>query len=89
MNGLFLYLLIVNLVGIALTVMDKSAAQRGKWRVPERRLFAVCVLGACPGVYAAMRCIRHKTRHKRFMWGIPAIFLVQIAVVVLIFRYIL
>lgn len=75
------YLLAVNLAGIVLTVMDKAAARRGRWRVPERRLFLVCALGACPGVYLTMRMIRHKTLHKRFMWGIPAIFVVQLAAV--------
>lgn len=80
------YLIAVNLVGIVLTVQDKSAAKRGRWRVPERRLFAVCALGACPGVYATMRLIRHKTLHKRFMWGIPAIFLAQLVLAYAVWR---
>lgn len=79
---LCLYILLVNAVGAAVTAWDKRAARRGAWRVPEKTLFLWCVLGGCPGVYLTMRCIRHKTQHKRFMWGIPLIFLAQCALIV-------
>lgn len=76
---LFFWLLLINCVGIFVTIHDKRAAQRGAWRVPEKTLFALCVLGGCPGVYLTMRAIRHKTKHKRFMIGIPLIFAGQLA----------
>lgn len=72
-------LLLINCIGIFVTIHDKRAAQRGAWRVPEKTLFALCVLGGCPGVYLTMRAIRHKTKHKRFMIGIPLIFAGQLA----------
>lgn len=76
---LLFWLLLINCVGIFVTIHDKRAAQRGAWRVPEETLFALCVLGGCPGVYLTMRTIRHKTKHKRFMIGIPLIFAGQLA----------
>ncbi len=76
---LFFLLLLINCIGIFVTIHDKRAAQRGAWRVPEKTLFALCVLGGCPGVYLTMRAIRHKTKHKRFMIGIPLIFAGQLA----------
>ncbi len=76
---LFFWLLLINCIGIFVTIHDKRAAQRGAWRVPEKTLFALCVLGGCPGVYLTMRAIRHKTKHKRFMIGIPLIFAGQLA----------
>ena len=76
---LFFWLLLINGIGIFVTIHDKRAAQRGAWRVPEKTLFALCVLGGCPGVYLTMRAIRHKTKHKRFMIGIPLIFAGQLA----------
>ncbi len=76
---LFFWLLLINCIGIFVTIHDKRAAQRGAWRVPEKTLFALCVLGSCPGVYLTMRTIRHKTKHKRFMIGIPLIFAGQLA----------
>lgn len=80
-----IYLLLINLVGAGAAVLDKRRARRGAWRVPERTLFAFCALGGCPGVYAAMRAAHHKTQHKRFMIGIPAIFILQIAIVCCIY----
>lgn len=76
---LFFWLLLINCFGIFVTIHDKRAAQRGAWRVPEKTLFALCVLGGCPGVYLTMHTIRHKTKHKRFMIGIPLIFAGQLA----------
>ena len=76
---LFFWLLLVNCIGAFVTIHDKHAAQRGAWRVPEKTLFALCILGGCPGVYLTMRTIHHTTRHRRFMIGIPLIFAAQLA----------
>lgn len=73
------YCVLINLIGAGTVLVDKSRAKRGAWRVRERTFFIYCIIGGCPGVYFAMRAIRHKTLHKRFMRGIPAIFAVQIA----------
>lgn len=81
MRYLLGYIVFINIVGVCAVVLDKRKARRGEWRVPEKSLFTFCVLGACPGVYLAMRAVRHKTLHKRFMLGIPAIFILQIAII--------
>ncbi|MDO5548817.1 MAG: DUF1294 domain-containing protein [Eubacteriales bacterium] len=86
MKAIWIYLLLVNGIGAAVTAWDKRAARRGAWRVAEKTLFLWCVLGGCPGVYLTMRCIHHKTRHKRFMWGIPLIFVLQCALVFLLWK---
>lgn len=85
MNILLLYLLAVNVFGAAVTALDKWKAQHHRWRIPEKTLFLLCALGGCPGVYFTMRACRHKTLHKRFMWGIPAIFVLQLAAAALYF----
>ncbi|MGE4549585.1 MAG: DUF1294 domain-containing protein [Intestinibacillus sp.] len=89
MEILLYYLLAVNVIGALVVALDKWKARRGKWRVPERTLFAFCVLGGCPGVYLSMRSVRHKTLHRRFMWGIPAIFILQIAIISAIYYFLL
>lgn len=81
--GIWIYLMAVNLLGAGVVVLDKWKARRGRWRIPEKTLFLFCLLGGCPGVYGAMRLCRHKTLHRRFMWGIPAIFVLQMAAVLL------
>ena len=74
MKIVLIYFAAVNLAGMLAVFLDK-------WRVRERTLFLFALLGGTPGVYAAMRLCRHKTLHKRFMWGLPAIFALQIALV--------
>lgn len=80
MRYVLLYLLLINIIGAAVSAFDKWCACRHRRRVPERTLFLFCLLGGCVGVYCSMRLCRHKTLHKRFMWGIPAIFVLQIVI---------
>lgn len=75
------YFIGISLAGIILTRHDKSAARAGRARVSERRLMTVGALGGAFAMYAAMRIIRHKTRHKKFMWGLPAMIAAQAALV--------
>lgn len=75
---LLVYCICISLVGVFMTIYDKRAAKRKKRRVPERTLLAIGFFGAALPMYITMRAIRHKTRHKKFMWGLPAIILLQI-----------
>lgn len=83
---LAVYLLLVNLIGVIFVITDKKRAKKNQLRIPERNFFICCILGGCPATYAAMKIFHHKTLHKRFMWGIPVIFVIQI--IALIFLYI-
>ena len=74
------YLIVVNIAGFVLMRSDKVRARRGEWRIPEEDLFAVAVIGGSVGVLAGMHAFRHKTLHKRFVLGIPAILFVQLAI---------
>ena len=65
--------------------IDKSRAKRGVWRVPERTLFLLPLLGGSIGALLGMRIFRHKTKHWYFVWGIPTILLAQIALAVWIY----
>lgn len=78
------YFIIVNIVGFIMSAVDKSAAKRHKWRVPEKNLFAVSLLGGAVGTLMSMLIFRHKTKHKRFMIGIPLIIFVQLSVYIYI-----
>ncbi len=74
------YLLIISVVAVIMTVKDKKLAKNGGWRIPEKSLFIVSALGGSVAMYITMHKIRHKTKHKRFMIGIPLIMAVQVAV---------
>lgn len=77
MQGVFYYLTAVSLIGSAVCIYDKLAAPRGWTRVPERTLFFWVLVGGGPGVYLTMLLIRHKTLHRSFMLGVPAIMALQ------------
>lgn len=80
------YLIIINLISAAVTIADKMRSKRaGARRIPEKVLFTLSFLGGAAGMYITMKKIRHKTRHKRFMIGIPLIILLHAATAVLLY----
>ena len=79
---LAVYLAAINLATFIFYGADKRRALKGKWRVPEKTLFLLPLLGGSVGALLGMRVFHHKTRHWYFVWGIPAILLAQIALAV-------
>ena len=73
------WLLVINLVTFAVYGADKRRARRGAWRVPERTLLLLPLLGGSIGALLGMRVFHHKTKHWYFVWGVPAILLAQLA----------
>ena len=73
------YLVAISLLAVILTLRDKSAARKNKWRVKENTLLIVSALGGSAAMLLTMRIIRHKTKHAKFMIGIPVIIILQIA----------
>lgn len=78
-GALAVWLIAINLVTFAVYGIDKRRARRGAWRVPEKTLFLLPLLGGSIGALLGMRVFRHKTKHWYFVWGVPAILLTQIA----------
>lgn len=73
-----LWLTAVNTLAVLMTCSDKRFAMKGRRRISEKTLFTAALLGGAPGMYAAMKLIRHKTLHKRFMIGLPVIMVLHI-----------
>lgn len=71
-------LILLNIYGFSMAGLDKSRARKKLWRIPEQSFFAVSLLGGSIGVYLGLLFFRHKTRHKHFMLGIPAIIIIQV-----------
>ncbi len=80
------YLIFINLLSVAFTVYDKIAAIKYRRRVKENTLIILSALGGSIGMYITMQLIRHKTKHIKFMIGIPAIFIMQCAVIYILWR---
>ena len=77
-SSLVLYLIIINAVGLVLMLMDKRAARKSAWRIPEWRLMNIALSGGCFGIYAGMMLFRHKTNHPKFRIGVPVIMVLYI-----------
>ena len=82
---LLVWLAVINLLTFIVYGADKRRARRGKWRVPEKTLFLLPLLGGSIGALLGMRVFHHKTKHGYFVWGRPAILLAQIALAVWIY----
>ncbi len=73
-------LVILNLFGFVQFGVDKAKAQKGQWRIPEKTLFVTALLGGSLGCILGMKVFHHKTQHKSFTIGMPAILVLQIVV---------
>lgn len=79
MKILYLYLVLINIAGFAMMGIDKYRARRHRWRIPERTLLLVALLGGSIGALAGMWIFWHKTRHKLFVIGLPVILILHLA----------
>ncbi len=81
---IIIYLLAVNVVSFAVMGIDKQKARKRAWRIPESTLFVLAIIGGSIGSILGMRLFRHKTRHRSFVYGMPAILIVQIILILLL-----
>lgn len=79
---LLAYIIVVNVLGFSLMGIDKYKAKKRAFRIPEATLFVVALIGGSIGSIAGMYLFHHKTRHWTFVYGMPAILLLQILLVV-------
>ena len=88
MNGALLlylmagYLMIINIVAFAMMGIDKRRAKRSAWRISEKALFLSALLGGSIGAICGMQLFRHKTKHWYFKYGMPAILIAQVALLI-------
>jgi len=67
------YLLIINLIGVLVMLIDKKKARKGSWRIPEKTLLTIAMLGGSIGTMIGMYWFRHKTKKLKFTLGFPTI----------------
>ncbi|MGM9583026.1 MAG: DUF1294 domain-containing protein [Phascolarctobacterium sp.] len=79
MEGVFYYLISINIAAFVVYGLDKLWAKLRSWRVPELWLLALAAAGGSVGAYLAMQLFRHKTLHWKFRLGVPLLFVVQAA----------
>lgn len=77
-------LVIMNLIGYMSMWSDKRRAIKNKYRISEKTLFIIALLGGSLGSILGMKQFRHKTKHWYFKYGMPLILIMQIALISLI-----
>jgi len=80
-DALLYYLLVINIVAFIVYGIDKWKAKRGSWRIAEATLLVLAVVGGSIGALLGMKVWHHKTKHKKFSYGLPLILLAQIAII--------
>lgn len=80
------YVISLNLLGFLIMGIDKYKAKKGLWRIPEATLFIIALIGGSIGSIIGMYTFRHKTRHFSFVFGMPAILVLQIISIVLLIK---
>lgn len=70
-------LIVINIVAFLMYGIDKAKAKRGAWRIPEATLLGIAFFGGSVGAFLGMRVFRHKTKHARFVIGVPAMLILH------------
>ncbi|MBO4217750.1 MAG: DUF1294 domain-containing protein [Clostridia bacterium] len=77
---------VMSIITMILYMIDKSKAQRGKWRIKEATLLGFGLFGGAIGGFLGMYLFRHKTKH----WYFTAVnllgLIINVAVVVLLLK---
>lgn len=71
------YLIFMNVITFVAFAMDKEKAKKGRFRIPERRLLFLAAAGGSLGALAGMYIMHHKTKHMKFVIGVPVLFALQ------------
>lgn len=84
---ILIYFALISIFAIIITIADKRNAIKGKRRISEDFLLTTGLIGGALAEYITMKTIHHKTKHKKFMIGLPIEFILQITAVILIYLY--
>ena len=78
---IIIYLVVINVVTFFMYGIDKWKARKAKLRIREAALLGLAVLGGSIGAWLGMKVWHHKTLHKKFRYGVPAIIVIQLLLV--------
>lgn len=84
MKVLYIYLIVINAAAFLLMLIDKVKAKKNLWRIPEATLFLVAAIGGSIGSLLGMYTFRHKTKHIKFIVGMPLILAAHVVIAILI-----
>ncbi|WP_243156451.1 DUF1294 domain-containing protein [Clostridium sp. C8-1-8] len=76
------YFVIINIIGFFIMYIDKRKAIKRKWRISEKNLFLIGIIGGSLGEIIGMNLFRHKTKRWYFKYGLPFLFCLQIILLI-------
>ena len=76
-----IYLVTINMVTFFMYGIDKWKAKKSKMRIRETALLGLAVIGGSIGAWLGMKVWHHKTLHKKFRFGVPAIIIIQLSLI--------
>lgn len=79
------YVIVINVITLMMYGIDKWKAKHSKWRIPEATLLIMAAVGGSIGAWTGIKLFHHKTLHKKFKYGVPAILILQLAIIVFIY----
>lgn len=79
---------VMSVAAVYVTRADKSYAKKGKRRIPERTLMLIGLFGGAEAMYITMKKIHHKTKHKKFMIGLPLEIVLHVLLIVGLIFYV-
>lgn len=80
-----LYLVVANLAAFLMYGADKRRAKKNRWRISEKALIMVALIGGSVGALGGMYLFRHKTKHVKFIIGVPVILVIQILIAYIVY----
>ena len=80
------YIILINLIGIILMFLDKRKAVKNRWRISENTLMFTALVGGSLGILIGMYTSRHKTKHKKFIIGVPVLLIANILCIIMIIK---
>jgi len=78
---LLIYLVVINILGYSLMMIDKKRAIKHQYRISERTLWITAILFGALGLFIGMKNFRHKTKHALFKYGLPILSVLELGIV--------
>lgn len=77
------YIAIISIVSVIVCIYDKKISKKNRveLRIPEKTLLILSAAGGSVAMFITMLIFRHKTKHVKFMLGIPLIMVIQAALI--------
>lgn len=86
MKELLYYLIFINVFTFLIFGLDKYRAIKKMYRIKEKTLFGLSLIGGSIGAYIGMNTFRHKTLKNSFRYGIPFLIIIDILIILWIIK---